>query len=487
MSSTSTSQELAAQWANPSDVSTILFVLGGDIVQKAFTQGSGKAYVPVCFSFGCAAYAFIGLVGIIGDGRLLSPPDYACKVLNLGSGYLRESKSFVLGRLLRDIEAIENRRLSVVDDDDYPLKISVFSATFNTRGKTQFSWSRIHLIGIIVTLLQLALALVPLFVNRSWNVLLITAAGTALVQWTGVLPQWSAEKLPNRQRSSQIYAMTSGNGSRDVVVVIGHGRCLDLEALASLPSPRGGRPWEKFEWLSRPRQSDRAEPHLSRRNTSIREAKRNGLWPLQGVPLGFVITQVTFIITSILWLLLLINVSASTTLPENWCLLGVGALGMFQNAWLAAAEMAPELRNIPLEGVEVIKGNKVMDVIMDFHHTYGCGKPLLEEFFPGKLRVEEAAWWDGEVEQYEEKRKMDPKRSLSRWGQFDRFPKFVYHGQEIEIADGDPNQPYMGKEAFRQDLESGTNQPTVRGNTGMLTGLYNDGNRKTGQGREGRT
>ncbi|KAF6828324.1 hypothetical protein CPLU01_08599 [Colletotrichum plurivorum] len=358
------------------------------------------------------------------------PPDYPCKVLNLASGYLRESKSFVLGRLLRDMEAIENRRLSAVEADDYPMKISVFQATFNDRGKSQFSWSRIHLIGIIVTLLQFTLALIPLLVNRSWNVLLITAAGTALVQWTGALPQWSAEKLPHLQRSSQIYAMTSGNGSRDVMVVIGHGRCLDLEALATMSSPRSGRPWEKVEWLSRPGQSDRVEPRFSRRNSSTREAKRGNLWPLQGLPLGFVITQVTFVITCILWLLLLINISASTSVPETWCLLGVGALGMFQNAWLAAAEMEPGLRNIPLKRVEVIKGRKTMDVIMDFHYTYGCGKPLLEEFFPGKLRADEIASWNGDVEQYEERRKEDPERSLSRSEQAERFPKFMYLGQD---------------------------------------------------------
>ncbi|KAF6804036.1 hypothetical protein CSOJ01_10488 [Colletotrichum sojae] len=383
----STEEELAGQWMNPSDVSTILFVLGGDIVQKAFTQGSGKFYVPVCFSFGCAAYAFIGLVGIIGDGRLLSPPDYACKVINLESGYLRESKNFVLGRLLRDMEAIENRKPSVEDDDDYPLRISVFHATFNDRGMTEFSWSRIHLIGLAVTILQFILAVIPVIVNGSWNVILITATGTALVQWIGNLPQWRAEKLPNRQKSSQIYALTSGNGSRDIMVILGYGRCLDLEGLATMPSPRDGRPWEKFIRLSRPRAA--YDNGMTRRNTLKRKTKRTTVWPFQGVPIGFMITQATFIVTCVLWLLLLINVSASTALPETWCLLGVGALGMFQNAWLAAAEMAPELRNLPLNLVEVIKGHKVMDVIMDFHETYKCGKPLREEFFPGKLRAEE--------------------------------------------------------------------------------------------------
>jgi len=128
----STSHQLATQWVNPSDVSTILFVLGGDVVQKAFSQATGKLYVPVCFSFGCVAYAFVALVGIIGDGRLLAPPDYPCKVLNLKSGYLRENKNFVLGRLLRDLEAIETRKENLPSEDgsdeggNYGLKITGF-------------------------------------------------------------------------------------------------------------------------------------------------------------------------------------------------------------------------------------------------------------------------------------------------------------------------------------------------------------------------
>ena len=140
----STSHQLATQWVNPSDVSTILFVLGGDVVQKAFSQATGKSYVPVCFSFGCVAYAFVALVGIIGDGRLLATPDYPCKVLNLKSGYLRENKNFVLGRLLRDLEAIETRQENVSSEEvgeeggNYGLKITVFEAAWNKNDRTEF-------------------------------------------------------------------------------------------------------------------------------------------------------------------------------------------------------------------------------------------------------------------------------------------------------------------------------------------------------------
>ncbi|KAF5634655.1 hypothetical protein F52700_5848 [Fusarium sp. NRRL 52700] len=416
----STSNDLASQWVNPSDVSTILFVLGGDVVQKAYSQATGKIYVPVCFSFGCVAYAFIALVGIIGDGRLLAPPDYPCKVLNLKSGYLRENKNFIIGRLLRDLEAIETREASIAAEDQgfdgssYALKITVFEAVWNKNQRTEFSWGWIHIVGIIITLIQLTLSFIPFIVSRTWSVLLITVAGNLLVQWTGLLPQWRAEKLPNRQRSDQVYAITSGNGSREVMVIQGFGNCLDLESLAASQSPRNGRPWEKFLWLSRPQEGTDRDLSVIRRNTMLRKAKRSDTWLFKGVPIGFIITQASCACLSVLWLLLLVNVSARGEFPDSWCLLGVGGLGMFQNAWLAAKELTPESRNLPLKRVDQVTGRKAMDCIMDFHSTYNLGKPLRDEFFPGALRPDEEAWWKGDVEKYNERRVSERSRGEPR-------------------------------------------------------------------------
>ncbi len=93
------------------------------------------------------------------------------------------------------------------------------------------------------------------------------------------------------------------------------------------------------------------------------------------------------LLLSVFWLLLLINVTApGGGFPDSWCLLAVGGLGMFQNAWLAARETAPDDRNLPLRKVDEVRGRKVMDAIMDFHTTYRVGKPLREEYFPGELR-----------------------------------------------------------------------------------------------------
>ncbi|KAK8094959.1 hypothetical protein PG997_001644 [Apiospora hydei] len=387
-----TIEQLRDQWINPSDVSTILMAIGGDVVQNAFAQGTGQPYTPVCFSFGCVAYAFTTLVNIIGDGRLLPSPDYPVKVFNLESGYARENKNWVVGRLLRDIESQVSRMRPL--NDNTGIRISVFEAIENENNPTQFSWSFMHIIGAIMTLLQLGVATIPIALDRQWGVMFITIIGTLLIQIAGLLPQWRAEKLPNGQKSKDCYALTSGNGSTDIVVVLGRGLCLNLEEMSASQSPRINRPWEKFQRLSQPLDLEKMADS-NRLGTRGRKAKT-----FHGFPLGFRLTQITCWVLSVLWLLLLVNVAAST--DYTWCLLGIGAIGMFQNAWLAAVELPSAERNLPLYHCDTIMTHKVMDGIMDFDITYGRGVPLMEEFFPGRLHDEETEWWRGNKDPYDD-------------------------------------------------------------------------------------
>ncbi|KAK7921578.1 hypothetical protein PG985_009600 [Apiospora marii] len=400
----STIAQLQEQWINPSDVSTILMVIGGDVVQNAFAQGTGQLYTPVCFSFGCVAYAFITLVNIIGDGRLLPRPDYPVKVFNLESGYARENKNWVVGRLLRDIESQVSRTRPLHDDTG--IRISVFEALENDNDRTQFSWSFVHVIGACATILQLVIAAIPIILDRQWGIMFITIVGTLLIQVTGLLPQWRAEKLPNGQKSKDCYALTSGNGSSDIVVILGRGLCLNLEEMSASQSPRVNRPWEKFQRLSQPVDLEKAEKVTS---VGIQERKAK---QLLGFPMGFRLTQITCWVLSVLWLLLLVNVAASV--DYTWCILGVGAVGMFQNAWLAAVELPPAKRNMPLYHCDTILTHKVMDGIMDFDMTYGRGIPLMEEFFPGRLHPEEHEWWRGNRKGYDEKRMQSANRGTPR-------------------------------------------------------------------------
>lgn len=44
--------QLSSQWSNPSDVFSILLILGGDVVGRALAQLAGGWVTPVAFSFG---------------------------------------------------------------------------------------------------------------------------------------------------------------------------------------------------------------------------------------------------------------------------------------------------------------------------------------------------------------------------------------------------------------------------------------------------
>lgn len=49
--------ELREQWIQPSDVFSVLLLLGGDVVSRALAQLAGGPITPVTFSFGtCRPY-----------------------------------------------------------------------------------------------------------------------------------------------------------------------------------------------------------------------------------------------------------------------------------------------------------------------------------------------------------------------------------------------------------------------------------------------
>lgn len=52
---TVSSNEFRTQWVHPSDVFSVLLILGGDIVARALAQLAGSGLTPVTFSFGMAS------------------------------------------------------------------------------------------------------------------------------------------------------------------------------------------------------------------------------------------------------------------------------------------------------------------------------------------------------------------------------------------------------------------------------------------------
>ncbi|KAF2494622.1 hypothetical protein BU16DRAFT_618656 [Lophium mytilinum] len=384
-------QQLLDQWGNPQGVLAILLLLGGDVVQKALAQTSGGTITPVCFSFGWAGYSIKALSSLTGDGRLLPEPDHHVKVYNLETGYVRENKNWVIGRLVRDnIIHLDNAKPL----GNEALRISIYDAQPDTNNNAAFAGHDNALSSAIATtLLQLAVAYKPIHTTGDWTALTTLAAGTALALLTGSLPQWRAEKLACRRNSNKLIALTAGNGSRDIMLIRGNGHCLDLEDLATPELPRSARMWESLalSWLTHTTKDPNTGKPVHRALTVF------------GVPLGFGITVAATALQSLCWLALLVSVAGVRS--NNWSLIAIGGLGMVQNLVVAGARRDPAMHGIPLKHVETIVSAKVMDGLMDVEVGYkNAGYALLEEFFPGYLRADETAWWDGETAAYDGKR-----------------------------------------------------------------------------------
>lgn len=375
--------ELRNQWQNPSDVLSVLLIIGGDIVGNAIAQLSGTSIVPVCFSFGWVSYAFVAAFAIFGQGRLMPRPDYHCKVINTDTGYKRENQSWLLGRLLRD---------RADPSDAASLCVGIYDAVDGPSGQNQIGKpgiSKAWIMSVAVITLQLGVAAVPFGIYGDWGVFMITIAGTTLALVTGSMPQFRAEKYACRTGSKKNVALTRGNGSRYVMVILGNGKSLDLEDLSTAEDPRVLRVWNRFGCFLKPAgsgENKNREPRIFR-----------------GLPLDFWYTRAVCVVTAFCWLVVLIIVAALE--DHSWFLLLVGAMGMLQNAIVAAIPRSVEAQGIFLNHRQNITGYKAMDVLMDLElECKGVGACLVEEFFPGHLRSAEKAWWAGDREEYNKAR-----------------------------------------------------------------------------------
>ena len=91
-------------------------------------------------------------------------------------------------------------------------------------------------VNTTVLVVQLGLAAIPFGLFGDWSILLVAAAGIVLSFLTGALPQWRSEKWACRSGTTKTVVLTRGNGSQHAIVVIGDGKGLDLEDLATAPT-----------------------------------------------------------------------------------------------------------------------------------------------------------------------------------------------------------------------------------------------------------
>ena len=402
--------EFSAQWKSPSDIFSVLLILGGDIVSRALAQLAGSRLTPVAFSFGTrflslvcyafeyltssfniilgwVAFAVTAVVAVVGEKKLMPPADFPCKVINGEAGYIRDNRSWIIGRLVRDFEnwmdkqprvhaqpsltplsnpkTVQKRVQELTDAKWKALKesakakgqleperphraglcVSVYRAQRAIKGYPGYDAP--YITGILTTIVQLGVAAIPFGLYGNWGIFLVTSAGIMLSFSTGALSQWSKEKWACRSSTKKTFVLTSGNGSQHAIVIQGNGVGLDLEDLAA----------------NDPGMSASCETRLA--------------------------------ITAIgaLWIVLLIT--AAGIQQDTWFLLAVGALGILQNVYAAGASRLPTAFGVPLEFVEVIGELKVMDALFRVEELYPClGRSLLPIFFPGELNEQEQAKWN---------------------------------------------------------------------------------------------
>ncbi|KAJ5163385.1 uncharacterized protein N7500_005215 [Penicillium coprophilum] len=370
--------EFSAQWKTPSDIFSVLLILGGDIVSRALAQLAGSRLTPVAFSFGWVAFAVTTVVAVVGEKKLMPPADFPCKVINGETGYIRDNRSWIIGRLVRDfdnwmdkqprvhaqpnvtpdsnpkpvqkcVQEITDAKWKVLKEIAKEKKAARARAAAAQRAiKSYPGYDAPYITGILTTIVQLGISAIPFGLSGNWGIFLVTAAGIVLSFSTGALSQWSKEKWACRSSTTKTFVLTPGNGSQHAIVIQSNGTGFDLEDLAA------------------------NDPGM------VASYK----------------TRVTITALGAMWIILLIT--AAGIQQDTWFLLAVGALGILQNVYAAGVSRLPMAFGVHLEFVEVIGESKVMDALFRVEHLYPClGKSLLPVFFPGELDEQEQVKWKG--------------------------------------------------------------------------------------------
>ncbi|KAH0551588.1 hypothetical protein GP486_007195 [Trichoglossum hirsutum] len=361
--------EFRAQWIRPSDVFSVLLILGGDVVARALAQVAGSGLSTVAFSFGWATYAISALVSAVGENKLMVlSPDCRCKVINGKSGYAKDNSSWIIARIVRDYDHwrhpdVEAKMTEVLKKRQKQLKlkdpnaklppiagliVSIYEPSRTVKAGT-VKRDSVYWIGIPVMVVQLGIAAIPCGLFGDWGIFIITTCGIVLSLTTGLLPQWKKEKWACRSNTKHSFILTRGNGSQHAIVVLGDGHGFCLEDLAS-----------------------------GQGNVMVKTDTQ---------------TRIALLALATLWTLLLIT--AAGLKANSWFLLAVGGIGILQNIYVAGAQRKPENFGVPLDYRDVIGDPSAMETLFQVEEKYeGVGRSMLGEFFPGCLRENEYLRWE---------------------------------------------------------------------------------------------
>lgn len=370
---------LSDEWKHPSQTSTVLTLVGPDVIRSALAQLAGTPVTPTAFSFGWVAYAFSNLITTLNGGTLMPQPEIPCLVINANNGYefvlssgplidvlssnRRDNHSWIIARILRDFQYwahpdVTQKVKQIVDaarEDDRRKERNVNVPRRNKAGLciSVYSCSRpagkpvhdfVYYSGFIIALLQLAISSIPFGISGDWVPFLLTFFGIVLAFTTGALPHWKEEKW-EAPLSKKRVILTRGNGAQHAIVIDSEKGGVDFEALAAL------------------------EPTAS------------------------LATRIGNVTLAVLWIVHLITLAEVDR--DAWYLIAVGSIGMAYNVYVAGVHRRPAALGIHLDYIECFADRKVMRALQAVEtKNLGVGTSMLPTFFPGELRPEEQSFWD---------------------------------------------------------------------------------------------
>lgn len=283
-------------------------------------------------------------------------------VVNARTRYATANYSWILSRLIRDLEYWIPREVDSIKDEHFldhgarrdiaPLRVYIFQSVAiskSTKGDV------IYWIGLPLAAVQIGIATVPLILYGEWLTLLVILAGTCLAFGSGAMPQWRDEKIGFRsQNGKQNVSLFTGYGARNVLHVLGCDCGPDFMAMAS---------------------------------------------PFRTLTMRWT-TRIMSIVFAGLWIVLLISIAGYD--QHTWYLLSIGLIGLVHNVLAASLPRRPGPCGIPLEYVETITNRSVMGVLLALEEKYpSAGRSLVDHFFPGGLIAREAVIWEYAERRYE--------------------------------------------------------------------------------------
>jgi hypothetical protein len=229
----------------------------------------------------------------------MPPADVAnTLVVNASTGHVRTTETWILGRILRDLNLeldseMRNEESHVSPREAAPnipgkrrwepLRVSVYEVIDSTQyvqGVPTRDW--VWFLGFVVIGVELFIAAIPWIVHGQWVAFVITLAGNILAVTGASLPKWTEEKWDSPRGVGPTVTLTHGNGSRHAITILESRVGLDLDILA--------------------------------RGTRISEES----------PIKNLLTKTIVAVLAVLWVFLLL--SAAGLKPNSWCKLNPSAL-----------------------------------------------------------------------------------------------------------------------------------------------------------------